>query len=129
MLERYEDLAKLPEEERVNQIQELVDAEFSLPDEKLLEVTKPRLRVFLKMDEDNAKSVGQGYESVLKSASGNVAMKRVGMAQAAVVQLSKEVAQKDIEKLREIVPGALGTGSRIAPSYQDAEPEVPQSKP
>ncbi len=129
MLERYEDLARLSEDDRVSQIQELLDVEFALPDEKLLEVTKSRLQVFLKMDEDNAKSVGQGYESVMKSASGNVAMKRVGMAQSAAIQLSKEVVKEDIERLRGIVPGALGTGSRIAPSYRDAEPEVSQSKP
>ena len=129
MLARYTEVAALPEEERQQRLRAMAEAEYALPDELLRPFTKSRVRVWLQMEPEAARTVARSYDRVMERMPGPVAMRRVAIVQT----LAREFPQEDQQRLRDLVPGVFVGRDRQAQMAVDSPPpravEQPRKKP
>ncbi|MBM3945027.1 MAG: hypothetical protein FJ317_05990 [SAR202 cluster bacterium] len=105
MKQRYTELAKLPEDQRISKQVEMARAEHSLPSDKLREFTLSRYRSWLLMNEEAAKQTALDYNTAMYQLPSTAAMHRVALAQT----LGHEFSEEDRERLNTINPIGFGT--------------------
>ena len=105
MFQRYTELASLSEEARRSRLLAMAKAEYALPDAKLRTFTLSRMRVWLKIDPENAKKMAVSYSAVMNQMPGPAAMRRVALVQT----LAREFSLEDREKLVALAPGVFAT--------------------
>jgi hypothetical protein len=81
LLQRYTDLASLPEGERASQMLTMTTAEYDPPDDKLPTFTPSRLSVWLGMVAGVAQNTADAYHAATFKIPGPHAMRRVSMIQ------------------------------------------------
>ncbi|MFH1141968.1 MAG: hypothetical protein V1724_10005 [Chloroflexota bacterium] len=100
MAQRYTELSSLSEEARRSRLLAMAKAEYALPDAKLSPFTRSRMRVWLKMDPENAKKVAISYSAIMNQMPGPAAMRRVALVQT----LARGFSLEDQERLAALVP-------------------------
>ncbi len=121
---RYTDLAAMPEEERRNQMRTMVQALYTLPDDKVHAFTKSRLRAWARMEDASVKRVAASYKAVMDERPSQEAWRRVTMVQSAFKDLTPEERTRLQSLLPQLVPAATSTTFKpLAPT----PPEQPAS--
>ena len=110
MRARYQELAKLSESERVDRLFAMAQAEYSLNDERLRPFTTSRMRVWIGMDLETAKTVVASYDKAMEVMPGVAAMRRVTLVQNLAMTFSLE----EQSKLRVLVPKIFAGRGDIA---------------
>ena len=108
MLDRYNRLAELSEEERRSQLRPMANAEYALPDEKLRPLTVSRLRTLLNMEHDKAATLINSYDAVMQQMPATAAMRRIGLVQTLITEFSVD----DESRMRELIPGVFAGAIR-----------------
>ena len=103
MTSRYKELAALPEDERRAKMKAMATAEYALPDDKLRSFTVSRMRTWITMDQDTARTTADSYGAVMLTMPAAAAMKRVSLVQTLVTEFTPE----EEEKLRELAPAVF----------------------
>lgn len=103
MLQRYTELAALPEEERVSQLLMMADVEYDLPKEKLRTFTASRLSVWLMLDPEVARRISASYDDAMRKIPGLQTTRWVAMAS----QLAKERSNEDQARLAALLPSVF----------------------
>ncbi len=112
MQRRFQAIAAMPEEERQTLLQAIAEVEYALPDEKLRALTVSRLRAWLQMELEQARTVANTYDKVVNSLPLSIAWRRVSLVQTLAMDFSGDEEQR----LRLLVPSVFGgAGRRIAP--------------
>jgi hypothetical protein len=107
MAARCREVAALPEEERIARLEAMVRAEYSLADEELRPFTLSRLRAWLALkdeDDEQAKLLAHGYDSVFNRLPGDMAMRRATVVQGIA---REKLAIEEIEQLFELIPSLM----------------------
>lgn len=130
MRARYAELVGVPEEQRRAALKTFAQAEYALPDGKLRPFTKSRMRVWLSMNADEARTLALSYDAIMNQMPAVAAMKRVSIVQS----LSKEFSEEDQARLRAMAPTVFTSKSAPPQSpsnYGAAKPasRKAQSKP
>lgn len=129
MAARYTELASLSEDERRQRLRAMAEAEYALPDDHLRPFSLSRLRVWLRLDPEIARTVAGSYDAVMMQMPGSAAWRRVAIVQT----LAREFSLEDLQRLRSLIPGAFaeqatalsGVPSR-APTPVEAAPSQPK---
>jgi len=101
---RYAELAVLTEEQRCSRLTAMAHAEYTLPDDKMHPFHLSRLRSWLAMDPDALQRIAASYDSVMDQMPGDLAMRRVGVAQT----LAKSFSLAEQDQMRAILPRVFG---------------------
>lgn len=117
MIQRYTELSSLSEEARRSRLLAMAKAEYALPDAKLRPLTLSRMRVWLKMDSENAGKVAVSYSAAMNQMPGPAAMRRVALVQT----LARGFSLEDQERLVALVPQVFA-GRAVAASVLSATP-------
>jgi hypothetical protein len=104
MLERYAELAALPEEERVTRMLAMAYAEYDLPYDELRDFTISRLNSWLTLDAEVAQRVSNSYDVVMHKVPAEQAMLRVGLVQT----LARAFSTEERARLVDLNPGVFG---------------------
>ena len=104
MVQRYTEMAALPEEERMSQMLMMAAAEYDLSEDKLRTFTVSRLSVWLSLDREVARRVAASYDAVMKKMPGQQAMRRVGVVQT----MAREFPAEEQAQLIELIPDVFG---------------------
>ncbi len=120
---RYTDLAAMLEEERRNQMRAMVQALYTLPDDKVHAFTKSRLRAWARMEDDAVKRVAASYKVVMDERPSQEAWRRVTMVQSALKDLTPDERTRLQSLLPQLVPAATTTFKPLTPT----PPEEPAS--
>ena len=120
MLQRYTELAALPEEERVSQMLMMATAEYDLPDDKLRTFTISRLHSWMMLDQEVARRIAASYDTVMRKMPAQEAWRRVSMVQT----LAREFPAEEQAQLVEIIPSVFG-GLKEVLSAQRIQPATP----
>jgi hypothetical protein len=116
MVDRYNELAGLTEEERRTKLRAMANAEYALPDDKLRLLTVSRMRAWLSLDEATARTISSSYDVVMQQMPGDAAMRRVAMVQKLVLEFTPE----EEERLRVLAPRVFaGAPSRLTGLARD----------
>ncbi len=126
----FQAIAALPEEEQRTQLRAIANAEYALPDDKLRTLTISRLRAWLQMDPEEARTVANTYDRVVSSMPLSIAWRRVTLVQT----LARDFSADEEQRLRTLVPSVFGAaGRRIASEAAGGTAPVPtlpsQKKP
>lgn len=123
MLQRYTELAALPEEERVSRLLMMADAEYDLPDYKLRIFTISRLSVWLRLDPEVARRISDSYDAAMRRVPGLQTTRWVSLAE----KLAKEFPREEQEQLFALLPGVFGglKPDRPAPAKRRKRPWWP----
>ena len=128
MRERYEDLSSVTEDVRKASFRAMARAEYSLADDLLRPFTISRMKTWLALDPEVARITASSYDAVMKEMPGTMAMRRVGMVQSLVNELSAD----EEDRLRQLVPGvfagAPGKRSGLAVTGLATESQAPRAK-
>jgi len=103
MAKQYMAVAQMDEEERREALKKMAAAEYQLPDDKLRIFTDSRLKVWLTLESNQAKTIAQSYDYVMRNGPGPWAMKRVSMVQT----VTREWNVDQLEKLRDLIPSLI----------------------
>ena len=104
MVQRYTELAILPEEERTSQMMEMAMAEYSLADAKLRSLTLSRLSVWLSLDTEMAQKLASSYDAAMLKLPGQHAMRRVALVQT----LARDFSPEQQVQLVTLLPDVFG---------------------
>ena len=130
MATRFTAAGQMPDGERDEAIQNIVNATYAMSDADLHAMTLSRLRSFLRMEEHAAHDVGHAFERVANELPADQAMRRVIMLQ----KVSHDMSLEEQARLRAIVPSALGDAptaaddTTILPSDRAAAAEAEDSE-
>ncbi|MBI2856332.1 MAG: hypothetical protein HYX93_05745 [Chloroflexi bacterium] len=125
ILERYRELAALPEEALRSQMEALVPQEYELPDNKLRAFTISRLRSWLALEPEEAKKIATVYDSIMRQKMpGPQAMRRVSTVQT----VARDFSREDQNRLMELVPGVFA-GARLGVTPPVYRPEPTPTAP
>lgn len=111
---RYKELFALAEDERRGRMRSMAAVEYSIEDDKIRPFHLSRLRVWLLMDPAIIQTISASYDAVLDQMPGDVAMRRVGLAQS----LIKAFSQTEQEQLRSVLPQIFGDRGTAASSWR-----------
>ena len=111
MLQRYTELAALPEEERVSQLLMWTDAESDLPNDKVRTLTLSRLSVWLMLDSEAAQRISASYDAAMREVPGLHTTRGIVMAK----MLAPELPTEERKQLVALIPSVFGS-SEPAPS-------------
>lgn len=125
MRARYQELGKLSEQERVDRLFAMAQAEYALNDERLRSFTTSRLRVWINLDEPTAKTVVAAYDQAMDKMPGSAAMRRVALVQNLALTFSLE----EQAKLRVLVPKIFAGRSDITQLAKEAAATKVAEKP
>jgi hypothetical protein len=103
MEERFTQLALLGEAARVDAIEAMIRAEFSLPEEQLQAMTAARLRVWASLnlrDPGQAKQVVAGYDDAMNRLPADMAMRRAGI----LYTVAREMPAEEVAILHDLIP-------------------------
>lgn len=103
MEERFTQLALLREQDRVDAIEPMIRAEFSLPEEQLHTLTAARLHVWTSLhqrDPGQAKQVVDGYDSAMNRMPAELAMRHASILYTVV----RDMTPEEIAALHELIP-------------------------
>jgi len=126
MKARYQELAKLTDEERVNRLFAMAQAEYALNDEKLRAFTTSRMRVWISLDDTIATTVVASYDQAMDKMPGTAAMRRVALVQNLALTFSLE----EQARLKVLVPKILAGRSDVSQlAKQAAAAEAAAEKP
>lgn len=103
MLQRYTELAALPEDERVSRLLMMADAEYDLPKKKLSTLTASRLSVWLMLDLEVARRISASYDAAMRKIPGLQTTHWVAMAN----QLAKERTKEEQARLAALLPSVF----------------------
>ena len=104
MKPQYEELAGMSEEDRLQRLGKMARAEYGdLSDAKLHAFTKSRLGIWLEMDRDQANTILNSYEEVLRTLPATLAMRRVGTVQT----IARDLPVDQLDRLYELIPSLL----------------------
>ncbi len=103
MLQRYTELAALPEEERVSRLLMMADAEYDLPQKKLSTFTASRLSVWLMLDPEVARRISASYDATMCKIPGLQTTRWVAMA----TQLAKGRSKEEQARLAALLPSVF----------------------
>ena len=105
MKQRYTELAKLPEDQRISKLVEMARAEYTLVAEKLRESAISRYESWLLLDPEAARQIARDYDTAMLQMNSSAAMHRVALAQT----LAREFDAEARERLDSIIPEHFGT--------------------
>ena len=103
MLQRYTELAALPEEERVSRLLMMADAEFDLPHGKLRTFTASRLSVWLTLESEVARRISDSFDAAMRKIPGLQTTHWVSMAN----ELAKGRSIEEQERLAALLPSVF----------------------
>ncbi len=118
MFQRYTELASLSEESRRSRLLAMAKAEYALPDAKLRPFTLSRMRVWLKIDPENAKKMAVSYSAIMNQMPGPAAMRRVALVQT----LAREFSLEDRERLVALAPHVFASRPAFAAEVLSGTP-------
>jgi hypothetical protein len=130
---RYNELLGVPDEKRRDLMLSLVREEYALPDDRLRAFTVSRLNVWLRMDQQAARTIAAAYDTAMRGMPGVQAMRRVSLVQT----LAREYSPEDRERLVTLVPNVFA-GSSVGsplpmavrfPSKDAAKPMLTPKRP
>ena len=127
MLERYQGMVALPEEERISLMASNAEIVYGLSDEVLKNLTVSRLQAWLLMEQEAAQLIATSYDTAMKKLSSSKAMRRVALVQT----LAKEFPHEDQERLVTLMPtvfGGMPTAAAKAAQAAQAQ-SMPQPEP
>jgi hypothetical protein len=101
---RYEALVAMDEEERRRVMRSMAEVEYGLNDDTIRPFQLSRLRVWLLMEPASAQTLGASYDAVLDQMPGDIALRRVGLAQS----LMKSFSTAEQAQLRAVLPRVFG---------------------
>jgi hypothetical protein len=129
MVREHRRLAALPEEERVSEMQAMVEAEYNLPDDLLRDFTESRLRTWLELEPVIADLISSAYEAATLKLSADKAMQRIALVQTLAREFTPEEQEELIKLLPDIFEG-IAIGVPVGPPDQKTaeEPEQPKKK-
>jgi hypothetical protein len=113
MADQFRALCRLAPEDRHKHIRELIETVYALPEDKLHEMTRCRLRAWLTMDEQEAAAIAASYECAWTETPAEMAMRRVILVRSAVSSLEPDERQR-IQRLRPSVFSGLGERPDVA---------------
>jgi len=122
---RYKELFALDEDERRGHMRSMAEAEYALEDETIRPFHLSRLRVWLLMDPEIIRTIGASYDAVLDQMPGEVAMRRVGLAQS----LLKAFSLAEQEQLRSVLPRIFGDRGTATSSWRPSTAAGFSSRP
>jgi hypothetical protein len=102
----YTALAALPESERLTHLRSMTTATYALPDDGFRALTASRLRAWLRLDDADASCVARSYDTVMREASANDAMRRVAVVQT----LMRDFSEDEQRRLRQLNPEERARG-------------------
>jgi hypothetical protein len=108
MVAKFKELAVLEEDARQEALLPLMRAEYALDDDSLRAITLTRLRTWLALAPDEARTVANSYDVAMRRMPGTAAMRRVGMVQS----LATEFTSDEEDSLRELLPGVFAGAPR-----------------
>jgi len=111
MLQRYRELASLPEVMRVSRMLTMADAEYDLPEDKLRTLTISRLNVWLMLEPEVTQRISDSYDAAMREVPGLESTRWIAMAKT----LAKEFPREEQERLIALIPAVFG-GVRPAPA-------------
>jgi len=111
MLQRYTELAALPEEERVSRLLMWADAESNLPNDKVRTLTLSRLSVWLMLDSEVAQRISTSYDEAMRQVPGLHTTRGIVMAK----MLAPELPTEERQQLAARIPSVFGS-SEPAPA-------------
>mgnify|MGYP006865130010 CR=1 FL=1 len=120
MVQRYQELATLPDEELDAQMREMASSEYDLPDQELRDFTVSRLRAWLDLEIDTARKMADSYNRVMETLPGGKAIRQVSMEQT----LARAFSPEDQALLVEMEPGIFGAvafAARLAKVDMDTQ--------
>jgi hypothetical protein len=112
MLQRYRELAPLPEEERVNRLLMMADAENELPKDKLRTFTLSRLNVWLMLEPEVARRISDSFDAAMRKIPGLQTTRWLGLAKT----LAKEFPTEERERLIALIPAVFGGVDLVEPA-------------
>lgn len=107
MVERYLELAGIPEDERQEQLRAIAPVEYALPEDKIQSFHRSRLRTWLRMDPAAARRIATSYDAVMQQLPGEVGMRRVSIVQT----IARSLSLAEQEQLHVLVPHVFGETS------------------
>ena len=128
MTRRFHDVARLPEDERMAQLRSMIEAEYNLDEPRLLAFTAVRLRSWIELEPEAAKTIAEGYRVVFDGVSGEMAMRRTSVVQT----VAREMTADEVVALQAIIPWLVGQipSARRIEAAPSASPEPQrESKP
>ncbi len=125
MVERYQSLAGLDEDERRRRLKSMAAAEYSLSEGDLRSFTLSRMRTWLQLDFETAQVISSSYDAIMQEMPATVAMRRVSLVQT----LAREFSAEDEERLRALAPRVFAGAPGRAPNLDRAEPEAHTATP
>jgi len=124
MVQRYTDIAALPEEDRMSQMLMMATAEYALPDDKLRTFTISRLHAWLMLNQEVARRIATSYDTTMRKMPGQEAWRRVSMVQT----LAREFPEGVQVQLVALIPDVFG-GLKDVLSGLRIEPTTPAEHP
>ena len=124
MRQRYEEMASLPEQARVEQMLAMARAEYALQDDKLRPFALSRLQTWLKLEDGAARAIAASYNAAMSKMPGPQAMRRVAIDQT----LAREFSAGDEAKLRTLAPEVFA-GVPIKAAFASARQAVSPPEP
>ena len=112
MLQRYTELAALPEEERVARLLLMADAEYVLPNDKLRTFAVSRLNVWLMLEPEVARRISDSYDAAMRRVPGLQTTRWVVLAKT----LAKEFPKSEQERLVALIPSVFGAVQLVTPA-------------
>ncbi|MBI4199704.1 MAG: hypothetical protein HY535_04445 [Chloroflexi bacterium] len=100
MRQRYEEIARLSDNERVAVFSDMTQEEYQLPEDKLLAFTQSRLLVWLALGPEAAQKVAHGYDEAVSRLPASQAMRRVSSVQTVL----RNFTSAQVERLDQLIP-------------------------
>jgi hypothetical protein len=112
MLQRYTELAAVPEVERVSRLLLMADAEYELPVDKLRTFTVSRLNVWLMLEPEVARRISDSYDAAMRRVPGLQTTRWVDLAKT----VAKEFPRAEQERLVALIPAVFGGVELVKPA-------------
>ena len=124
MRRRFEAIASLPPEARAEELRQIASQELGSSDETLRALAAARLRSWLELPPDAARTIGAGYDEAVRGLSGDLALRSTMFAQSIV----REFPLAEQRQLAEVLPSVAtqvatsssDSGQRLAQEADDA---------
>jgi hypothetical protein len=97
-------MAAMPETQRAERMLAMVQAEYTMSDQELRAFTTSRLKVWLALPEQEAKTISAAYDAAMLKMPGPQALRRVAKVQT----VARVMSADDLHKLRALIPNILG---------------------
>ena len=114
----FEELLQADPATQRENLTDFVKGEFSLPRDRLVPLTKSRLRVLLELEPDAARTIAKSYDDILDSLSGTLAMRRFEVVQT----VASDMHDDDLERLKGLIPSIVKQISQVRTPSSTAGP-------